>query len=565
MYDLRYLKQIDINLTDLCNKTCSFCPRHSPEVYPNNNQHMSVELFEKVIQECLEVGYDKDILLCGRGEPATHREYKKILELLHHPDRTWKTCLTSNGYKIEEYWDLYTNNFDNIILNTYSTKEEYDERVEKYGWKLNTSGRLGDQKNQIYNLEHYYKPDMHEDGKAVSVKDVNDAKMGTPYSGFKLPSADNAWKLNFNSRCGLQDEVKENPYVTWGCTHALDFLFLNFDGKIHMCCNDWGDGGGKNQTVVGDFTKNNIFQQYRRSKKRAKINHALLNGRRHMIEACSNCDVNNKKEDAKAKKLIREEDPMLGNYLGKLMMSRQPYFRNERDLESIDRKENESQKDKTIILWSGGCDSTAALYKVLNDYDDEVIAHHINFKNHENRWQAEKESINKMLPWLRKNVRDFEYSESSIEIDLNHIGWDVMHSMYMSGVVIANEKLRKNNANEYGTTQYKRHKLILGINAEDFQSEQWDSWRLNSSNILSMMSNMQNPKESQDIPYLWQLLGKHTKQEVWNILPEFLKKNVWGCRRPLNEENKWVECGKCVTCNDLNKVRGKTNVKSNRT
>ena len=80
-----------------------------------------------------------------------------------------------------------------------------------------------------------------------------------------------------------------------------------------------------------------------------------------------------------------------------------------------------------------------------------------------------------------------------------------------------------------------------------------------------MLSSMQNPKESQDIPYLWQIFGKHTKQEVWNILPDFLKKNIWGCRRPLKEDNKWVECGECVTCNDLNKVREKTNVKSNRT
>ena len=76
MYDLRYLHQIDINLTDLCNKTCSFCPRHSPEVYPNNNQHMSVGLFEKVIRECLEQGYDKDILVVE--ENLLHIETTKL-------------------------------------------------------------------------------------------------------------------------------------------------------------------------------------------------------------------------------------------------------------------------------------------------------------------------------------------------------------------------------------------------------------------------------------------------------------------------------------------------------
>ena len=30
-------------------------------------------------------------------------------------------------------------------------------------------------------------------------------------------------------------------------------------------------------------------------------------------------------------------------------------------------------------------------------------------------------SVDKMIPWLRKNIRDFEYSESTIEIDLKFI------------------------------------------------------------------------------------------------------------------------------------------------
>ena len=169
-----------------------------------------------------------------------------------------------------------------------------------------------------------------------------------------------------------------------------------------------------------------------------------------------------------------------------------------------------------------------------------------------------------MLPWLRKNVRDFKYSESSIEMDLNNVGWDIHHAMYMSGVVIANEKKDNRYEGEYGNTQYKRYKLILGIHKDEFNLEKWDAWRLNTSHMLSMMSSLKNPQESQDIPYLWQIFTKHTKQEVWNILPDFLKKNIWGCRKPLQDENKWIECGECVTCNDLNKVREKTNVKTNR-
>ena len=34
---------IELNTTELCNRTCVFCPRHDSEVYPNRNLHMSVE------------------------------------------------------------------------------------------------------------------------------------------------------------------------------------------------------------------------------------------------------------------------------------------------------------------------------------------------------------------------------------------------------------------------------------------------------------------------------------------------------------------------------------------
>ena len=47
-------------------------------------------------------------------------------------------------------------------------------------------------------------------------------------------------------------------------------------------------------------------------------------------------------------------------------------------------------KYKTVVLWSGGVDSTGALYRILKDYDDDVVAHHIHFKNYQNRWKAEK-------------------------------------------------------------------------------------------------------------------------------------------------------------------------------
>ena len=196
-------------------------------------------------------------------------------------------------------------------------------------------------------------------------------------------------------------------------------------------------------------------------------------------------------------------------------------------------------KDKTVVLWSGGVDSTGALYKILKEYDDEVVAHHIHCVNRENRWEAEKKSIDKMITWLKTNVRDFEYSESTIKMDLKFIGWDIMHAMYIGGVVVANEKTK--------SPHYKKYKLVLGDNSEDFNSYQW---KTPIAQLLSVMTSLEHPQESQDIPYIWQIMAKTSKQDIWNLLPTFLKENIWGCRRPIWDD-EWVECGKCITCKDL--------------
>ena len=200
-------------------------------------------------------------------------------------------------------------------------------------------------------------------------------------------------------------------------------------------------------------------------------------------------------------------------------------------------------KDKTVVLWSGGVDSTGALYRILKDYDDDVVAHHIHFKNKERRWEVEKDAVDKMIPWLRKNVRDFEYSESTIEIDLKFIGWDIMHAMYIGGLVIESEKRK-----DWKRKDIERYKLVLGDNAEDFNSYQW---KTPIAQLLAIITSLKHPQESQDIPYLWQIMATTTKQDIWNLLPDFLKENVWGCRMPEEKEGKWIGCGKCSTCKEL--------------
>ena len=42
---------IDINLTELCNRKCIFCPRVDEAIYPNQRLHITEKLIQKILDE----------------------------------------------------------------------------------------------------------------------------------------------------------------------------------------------------------------------------------------------------------------------------------------------------------------------------------------------------------------------------------------------------------------------------------------------------------------------------------------------------------------------------------
>ena len=47
---------VEVNTTELCNRTCVFCPRHYPKVYPNRNLHMTVKGAEAIKHKLRSIG-----------------------------------------------------------------------------------------------------------------------------------------------------------------------------------------------------------------------------------------------------------------------------------------------------------------------------------------------------------------------------------------------------------------------------------------------------------------------------------------------------------------------------
>lgn len=257
--------RIDLDLTGLCNRTCRFCPRYDDLIYPNVNKHMSMEVIDEVIRQMELVGFDDFVELAGRGEPTLHPEFHEVLDKLNKPGRTWKLRVTTNCHKLEEHWDHMSEVLDDIILNTYTTREEHEERLKKYPRLKN--GKL---------CQQYFKPD------GLTPEEMNKSESFILVSDMDKPADKRpTFHWTFNNRAGTFNE----NFKEGGCWHPMRQIFINYEGKYQMCCNDW-----TYQIEIGDILERDLFEMYCHDPKLNRIRWQLVNGRRSAIKPCSMCD-----------------------------------------------------------------------------------------------------------------------------------------------------------------------------------------------------------------------------------------------------------------------------------
>lgn len=276
-----HIVRIDLDLTGLCNRQCTFCPRSldANPLYPNINKQMALETVEIAVKEMLSIDFRGWFELAGRGESTLHKQFDTIVDMVTPPNRKWKVRLTTNGYKIDQWWNTSVGmKLDQLYLNSYESKEEYTERQQKYV-TLPSGGA-------VY---HYYKQDGY------TIDQIN--KM----PGYKEDGK--WWKHAFNNRAGYfkeqdrrNDELnytnlaeapdgKKIKIIDSPCWHPMRQIFIDYDGNYQMCCNDWSS-----QIKIGNIHERSLMDMFVNDEKINRIRWRLINKDRSEILPCSMCD-----------------------------------------------------------------------------------------------------------------------------------------------------------------------------------------------------------------------------------------------------------------------------------
>ena len=249
---LKGLTTIELCVTELCTRKCSFCPRADSSVYANKRLFMSPETMSKIASKCLDEGYKGDFHVSGFGESFTHPKFEQLMLVLRNKLPNNFMVLTTNG-------DLLTDStingvikkvFNKVIVSCYDGPEHKNKFIKLF------------ENNSFFNYEIrelWFNPD--EDTQELMARN------------------------NFNNRSGAVSIDLPNNHKFSQCFLPFYKLVLDWNGDALVCCNDWKRAhkgfGNINVDSLSDIWFGSEF---------TKTREQLLSGHR-LAPACQNCNI----------------------------------------------------------------------------------------------------------------------------------------------------------------------------------------------------------------------------------------------------------------------------------
>lgn len=257
---------VEVNTTELCNRTCVFCPRHDPKVYPNRNLHMTVKGAEAIKDQLRSIGYRGKVSLSGFGENLLNPNFKRIVSTFKQGLPKAVVECNTNGDRLtkEVVEDLFTRKLDYLYINLYDGPEQ----IEHFEPMLVNIDR-----DRVKYRAHYNEDD---------------------------------YGLFINNRSGTIDWLNiDDGDITKlqgkRCHYPFYKMFVDWNGDVLFCSNDWGK-----EHVVGNLLQQDIREVWF-SKEMRKIRNRLAKGDR-THSPCDKCSVNGQLFGEKSFNLIQDHE-----------------------------------------------------------------------------------------------------------------------------------------------------------------------------------------------------------------------------------------------------------------
>lgn len=252
---------IELNINEICNRKCVFCPRADPDTYPNQNIHMDIDLAKNIASQLEEINFTGIVNISGTGEPLLTRHIVDIVK--EFGDRGIHVEIVTNGDMLvrkkkgaELIKNLYAAGLKQFVISMYDGPEQ----IEIFNELLSGCGI----DKSLYSLrDRWY--DESED--------------------YGLLYTNRAGNIGFEH---LSDIAKEKLMKSGksACFYTHYAMMIDWNGDALLCCQDM-----YNRTVKFGNVKDKPLVDIWMDAKLMEYRNKLKNGERS-LSPCSNCNAN---------------------------------------------------------------------------------------------------------------------------------------------------------------------------------------------------------------------------------------------------------------------------------
>ncbi len=219
---------IDINLTELCNRVCSFCPRIDPDFYPNQNLHASNKMIRRIADELKFINYQGGVVFCGYGEPLLHPD---LINLCRAFDPKTRLEIVTNGDRLTSKLvkEFYAASVNLLVVSMYDGPHQID----------------------------HFKKIFHEAGVDDDYYILRD----------RWHSKEDEFGLKLTNRAGtIHTGNQAKVDKTKPCFYPHYSMVIDWNGDALLCVQDWNKKvkfGNVHDNSLVDIWHSSLMQKYR--------------------------------------------------------------------------------------------------------------------------------------------------------------------------------------------------------------------------------------------------------------------------------------------------------------
>ena len=237
---------IELSIIDVCNRSCSFCPKSDPKVAPNTYQKMQMNLINKLTEELKEIKYKGSVVLCGYGEPMLHKDLNLICKKLSEASFV-EVVTNGDTLNPKQIKNLYINNVNKLLISMY----DGEHQIKKFKQMIEDSKVP---KDFVILRDRWYD----------SKKDY----------GLKLTNRTGTISI------GQQEEVGKYKK----CFYPSYQFLIDWNGDVFLCPQDW-----QRRVSMGNMMQETLFKIWT-GKIISKYRKNLLQGNR-CDSPCKQCNA----------------------------------------------------------------------------------------------------------------------------------------------------------------------------------------------------------------------------------------------------------------------------------